>query len=240
MDEALRRPKRVAAVWVILVVLVLAVVSCGDTEEATPTAVDSSQATVLGPAAEPSTTVSSTETAAPAGDVVLLSDGLGIVSFGERADVAVSRVIDALGRQPTGDFTASGDMPYGFGGPDATVRFVDFGGLSLTFTDWGYYRDDREMHFAGWGFRSLEGTGLTTLTTPEGITVGSTVEGLQNAFGGRVHLEQPNECSEHWHFIVSDTYPPINAPELWGALSGPPTDRSTSVTWLSAGAQSSC
>ena len=179
----------------------------------------------------------STETLAPATGVSLLDNGLGVVSFGEPADSAVSLLIEAVGSQPTGESTITGVMPGGYGG--TTARFVEFGQLSVILSDGQYYRDDGVMHFAGW---TLSGTGSSELATPEGITLGSTADDLRAAFGERAHLpEQLDECTGAWVFTVGEVVPATSERqvELWGVLDGPPTG-SASVTLLSAGAQSTC
>jgi len=215
----------------VLLVLVLAAgcsVDSDKTESEGPTAT-----TATATSAVTSTPVASTETPSPASDQLLLSDGLGVVRFGEPADTALPLLIDVLGRQPTDDSTTTGDMPQGFGG--TAVRFVSFGQLTVIISDGAYYRDDGVMYFAGW---SLDGTGPSELATPEGITLGSTIDELQTAFGDQLRLSSgPAEevCGGAWSFGVGPS-------ELGfeGELSGPPTDGSSSVTRLAAGAQSSC
>lgn len=183
-------------------------------------------------AATISTPVASTEPPSPAGGQLLLSDGLGVVRFGEPADTALRLLIDVLGRQPTDESTITGVMPGGFGG--TTVRFVRFGPLTVIFSDGQYFRDDGVMHFAGW---SLAGQGPTDLATAQGISLGSTADELRAAFGERLHLPSiPCECTGSWCFGMGPTDPL----GFEGDLSGPPSDSSTSVIRLAAGAQPSC
>lgn len=222
-------------------------VSCGQAEDATTAGVPSS-ATASDPgteqptapttvvstttsAATTSTSMSSTETPVSPQALRLLVDGLGVLPFGEPADSAITMLVEAVGGQPTGDSTIEGVMPSGFGG--TTVRFVEFGQLSVIMSDGAYYRDDGVIHFAGW---SLAGTGPNELTTPEGITLGSTVEELRTAFGDQLHVPStPEECSGAWFFWVGSS-----ALGFEGDLSDPPTDESSSVIRLAAGAQSEC
>ncbi len=198
--------------------------------------VDSDTTESEGPTATTATATStpaSTERPSPASDQLLLSDGLGVVRFGEPADTALPLLIDVLGRQPTDDSTTTGDMPQGFGG--TAVRFVSFGQLTVIISDGAYYRDDGVMNFAGW---SLDGTGPSELATPQGITLGSTIDELQTAFGDQLRLPSgPAEevCGGAWSFGVGPSDLGFE-----GELSGPPTDGSSSVTRLAAGAQSSC
>ena len=170
----------------------------------------------------------------PAGNQLLLSDGLGAVRFGTPSDDALPQLIELVGSEPTDDSTTTGEMPQGFGGRTiSTVRFVSFGPLTAIFSDADYYRDDGAMHFAGW---ILSGPGPANWATPQGITIGSTVDELQTAFGDQLRLPSTlEECTGTWMFGVGPT-------ELGfeGEISGPPTDGSSSVTRLAAGAQSSC
>jgi hypothetical protein len=187
-----------------------------------------------GTSSEASTTSeASPGTAAPADGLWLLEDGLGLFAFGEPDQSAMPRLIDALG-QPTADTTFTADMPDGIGGPDTTVRLVDFGSLSVTFTDWPYFRDDGAMHFVRWIL--FQGSGPPGLATSEGISLGSTVDDLRAAYGERLVLpEAPDDCTGQWLFSVGGS-----ALGLQGALDGPSTDGSSSVIVLTAGAQSSC
>jgi hypothetical protein len=210
----------------LLVFLGAVAVACGDGEVSPGDA-------PAGPAATSDTTSTQappTESPSPAANPVLRSDGLGAVPFGEPADAALALLADVLGRQPTEDSTYDA-MAHGFGG--TTVRFVGFGPLTVIFSDGGYYRDDGVLYFAGW---TLSGPDSSALATPQGITIGSTVDDLRSAFGDQLRLStEPSECTGTWVFGVGPS-------ELGfeGELSGPSTDGSSSVTSLSAGAQSSC
>ena len=193
------------------------------------------ESTAAGPA---STEVSSTagvppNIAASAAGLWLREDGLGLIAFGEPDWSAMERLIEAMG-QPRGDTTWTGDMPDGIGGRDTTVRLVEFDPLIVTFTDWPIFRDDGVMHFVRWTL--LEGSGSSRLATLEAISVGSTVDQLRSAYGDRLVLsEGPDECSGSWLFSVGGS-----ALGLQGTLAGPPTDGSSIVVALTAGAQSSC
>lgn len=191
---------------------------------------DGSSPDTTSPADEP-TTADATEPPPPPDPLVLRSDGLGAVAFGEPVDTALPPLIGAVGGGPSGDSTTTGVMPQGFGG--TAVRFVEFGRLTVIFSDGGYFRDDGVMHFAGW---SLSGPDSSGLATPEGITTGSTVDQLRAAFGDQLRLDsEPSECDGRWHFNVGSSSLGIE-----GVLGGPPTDGSSSVTTLGAGAQSTC
>ncbi|MDH3296568.1 MAG: hypothetical protein OER95_19780 [Acidimicrobiia bacterium] len=183
--------------------------------------------------AAPSTSASSTVPSPPTGDLVLRSDGLGVVAFGEPLETALPALTNAVGIQPTADSTSTGVMPQGFGG--TTVRFVSFGQLTVIFSDGGYYRDDGVMYFAGW---SLGGPGQANWATPQGITIGSTVDDLRTAFGDQLRLFP---ASEDGCGVIRDGFS-VGPTDLGfeGQLNGPPTDTQSSVTRLAAGAQSSC
>lgn len=212
-----------AGLGIVLVALLALAVGCS--VDSGGTEADQSTASTIPP--DPT----SPEASLPTAGLVLRADGLGVLAFGEPVDSALRVLTDAVGRQPTGDSMTTGEMTQGFGG--TTVRFVGFGRLTVIFSDGAYYRDDGLMHFAGWG---LSGSDPGGLGTPEGITPGSTVDQLRTAFGDQLHLDsEPSECDGRWHFSVG-----ASALGLEGVLSGPSTDGSSSVTSLSAGAQSEC
>ncbi|MGB5756434.1 MAG: hypothetical protein WBM50_05925 [Acidimicrobiales bacterium] len=113
---------------------------------------------------------------------------------------------------------------------------MSFGQLTVIISDGAYYRDDGVMYFAGW---SLDGTGPSELATPQGITLGSTIDELRTAFGDQLRLPSgpadADACGGAWSFGVGPSDLGFE-----GELSGPPTDGSSSVTRLAAGAQASC
>lgn len=229
-----RRPSRL---WIVLVAMLALPVGCAADDKTgtggsavSTISPDSSLPDTSSPAAT-SSTADVTATPSPSGALVLRSDGLGVLAFGEPVDTALPVLTGAVGGQPTGDSTTTGEMPEGFGG--TAVRFVEFGRLVVIFSDGAYYRNDGVMHFAGW---TLAGTDSSGLTTPEGITLGSTVDQLRTAFGDQLRLDpEPSECDGRWHFGVGSS-----ALGLEGVLSGPSTDGSSTVTSLGAGAQSEC
>lgn len=233
-------PRRVAVLTAVVVILAGACASdrgqesaeqVATTHSSQTSAADSTLIETTLPAA-PSTSASSTVPSPPVGELVLRSDGLGVVAFGEPLETALPALTTAVGSQPTADSTTTGVMPQGFGG--TAVRFVSFGRLTVIFSDGGYYRDDGVMYFAGW---SLGGPGQANWATPQGITIGSTVDDLRTAFGDQLRLPPaPDECAGGaWTFGVGPT-----ALGFEGELSGPPTETLSSVTRIAAGAQSSC
>jgi hypothetical protein len=181
------------------------------------------------------TTTSTTTTAAPppVGELVLRSDGLGVVSFGDPVDTVLPLLEQALGRRPTSDITETGDLPFGYGGRGTTVRIVGFDGLGLVFTAWPYFRDDGVVHVVSWGV----GVGGTIdLATPEGIRPGSTVDELRAAYGDRLRLPpEPDECTGSWHFFVG-----TSPTGLMGTLDGPPSDPQSSAIGIGAGFPATC
>lgn len=231
----------------LLVVVTLATASCADdsVDDGQPTAPittssttsDSTDSTTssVSSVSSVSSEVGSTETFAPPAALTLIGDGLGVVPFGEPVDSALPLLVEALG-EPSSDSTVRGAMPDGLGGDDTTVRLVEFGQLSVTFTDWPYFRDDGVLHLVRWILFDFDGTGTSDLSTPEGITLGSTVDDLRTAFGDGLLLPStPDECTGGWYFVVGEL-----PRGLRGTLDGPTTDGSSSVVFLTAGAQSSC
>lgn len=211
-----------------LLAVVVAAAGCAldtaETGQDETTALPTGSTDVASTAEPSSTTPDSTE------GVRLVADGLGVVRFGEPADSAIPGLVEALGREPSGDETMEA-VRGGFGG--TAVRFVEFGPLVAIVNDGSYYRNDGVMHLAGW---TLAATGPSDLATPEGITIGSTVEDLRRAFGEDLLLSPaPSECTGTWVFSVGPS--PLG---FEGELSGPPHDAETSVARLSAGAQSEC
>lgn len=98
--------------------------------------------------------------------------------------------MDHLGPPDPGE-----EYPYG-GHPLRHVYWADIG-LVVVFSDFGFYRDDSEEHFVGWGhgihIGDLAGWGNAPaslpLTTAEGIGIGATLADLEAAYPGRVELE---------------------------------------------------
>jgi hypothetical protein len=102
-------------------------------------------------------------------------------------------LVDLLGPPDPGE-----EYPYG-GHPLRHVYWEKVG-LAVVFSDYGFYRDDGEEHFAAWAHSlyigDLAGWGhgpsSLPLETAEGIGIHSTLADLQAAYAARVQLEA--EC----------------------------------------------
>jgi hypothetical protein len=120
---------------------------------------------------------------------VLREDGIGAVTFGTEAE-AVIFTLAALYGPPTAD---TGWQPSigPFGTCDGSEsRGVSFGGLTAIFGDSSLYRDDGERHFFAYTYTGGTPPGMTT---PNGITVGSTVAEVKAAYGdGATFFEDPD------------------------------------------------
>jgi hypothetical protein len=112
-------------------------------------------------------------------------------------------------------------------------------GLAVTFSDTSAVRNDGVPHFAGWRYGgSAVGPALTTA---EGVSVGTSLESLNEALGGRLHLgDEPDECHGVWMFWVGEEPPDEYSLVLRGSLNGSPNDPDTVVEELTAGLSSSC
>jgi hypothetical protein len=130
----------------------------------------------------------------------LRTDGLALVAFGDPMQDALPVLVGALG-EPVEEIREHGDLPYGYGDLDSTVRRVDFGGLYVVFGDWSSpYRDDGVMHTLGWGASEASTASGTALRTPEGIGVGSSVADLRTAMPS-VDLTVDEGCTgPPWYF----------------------------------------
>jgi hypothetical protein len=106
-------------------------------------------------------------------DVVLDPDGLGVVGFGEEGDGAVATLSDRLGPPDTDEvYECQGAGPYRLVGWGALLIAV-FGGEPARFSGYRY----------GTIGRVNGQTSLGLLETAEGISVGSTIEEAQAAYG---------------------------------------------------------
>ena len=202
---------------VLAAVLLLAGVGCEDGDaDGSPSA----------PASSAPTSASPTSAAA----LELRVDGLGLVAFGDPMRDALPVLVDALG-PPISEIREHGDLPYGYGGMDATVRRLDFGGLYVVFGDWSTpYRDAGAMHVLGWGATAaVSGTG-TQLETPEGMGVGSSVTDLREAMPS-IDLTVDQGCGgPPWYFWAGPR-------SYLVSLSASPSQTDARVVGLFAGEQ---
>ncbi|MDH3300353.1 MAG: hypothetical protein OES24_07590 [Acidimicrobiia bacterium] len=164
------------------------VAACGaDINSAEPTTAQSNTSAAVTSTGEVSTPPSSTtSTATPttetrSGQLVLRPDGLGDLDFGEPTASAMEVLVGLLGQPDPGE-----EYPYG-GHPLRHVYWENVG-LAVVFSDYEFFRDDGEEHFAGWG----HGPSSLPLKTIEGIGIDSTLGDLQTAYPGMVDLV--SEC----------------------------------------------
>jgi hypothetical protein len=150
-----------------------------DTTTSAPTStapVSTSSTTTTGP----STT---TTTEAPAGaELTLRPDGLGTALFGANPDSVVTYVRSILG-PPSNDSDWVDPASLGAPCPGTEVRFVDWGSLSLFFTD-DSPTVSGTRHFAAYTYGPAAFGGTIDppgLRTAGGVTVGSSVLELQLA-----------------------------------------------------------
>lgn len=187
---------RRGAFWVQLVGCLMLIAACGaevnTAEPTTARSATSASGTTRNQSSTPST--STTPTAAPttatrSAQLVLRPDGLGDLDFGEPTASAMEVLAGLLGQPDPGE-----EYPYG-GHPLRHVYWENVG-LAVVFSDYEFFRDDGEEHFAGWGHSlyvgDLAGWGhgpsSLPLQTTEGIGIDSTLGDLQTAYPGMVDL----------------------------------------------------
>jgi hypothetical protein len=161
-----------------------------------------------------STTTAATGSSTTAGGgaasaVVLSGSNLGPTALGTPADEAVSSMRKALG-------APSRDLP----DPGATCpgpeRMVSWGRLSLYFTG---------GKLAGWGYASTP-AGPPQLSTPSGITIGSTVATLRRVYGTQVKIHAADSPFPAGFSV------PVSGGDLTGTLTGTgDSDTTTSLAY---------
>lgn len=182
------------------------------------------------PAAAPETTTTTTSppttTTEPLSvqELVLRTDGIGSARFGADPEGVISYVTSILGGN-TGD-TGWVD-PFTFAACQGTVaRQVDWGVLSLQFTDLSSFASDRR-HFVAYEYGRVGEIGdePVGLRTPGGVTLGSRVVDLLAEFPeARINPAEP-EINVPDNFYVSDVF--------IGLLTG--TEQDDVVTVILAG-----
>lgn len=173
--------------------------------------------------------------------VFLRAGGLGTAFFGDPVEEAMTTVTGWLGApsddeliDPAADDIA---LPFGY----AANRYLRIAtwpefGLTLVFSDGGYFRSDGLPHLISW---TLSAPGLTTAS---GITVGSAVSALETAYGNALRLPDRfhEECGGGWAFRIE---PPGSGNEwhrIAGRLDGDPSAAGTVVVGMTGGAQPTC
>jgi hypothetical protein len=160
--------------------------------------------------------------------ILLRPDGLGIVAFGTPTDEALAGLEELIGSPPPSGGDQADWVEY-LGWPDL--------GLSVGVSLPGWSEYDGVSRFVGWQyFGSSAGP---TLTTPEGVTVGTTLAELRVTYGDAlvVHLLEPACGGGSWSFVVQRTG--TEDLLLTGLFAERPTD-DTEVWMLMAGLGVGC
>jgi hypothetical protein len=139
-------------------------------------------------------------------ELLLRGDGIGSARFGADPDGVIDYVASILGGN-TGD-TGWVD-PYTFAdcSPASVARKVDWGVLSLLFSDLSSYADGRR-HFIGWEYGRVGQIGDEPigLRTPGGISLGSRVVDLLAEFPDASINEGEADLSSPPNFYVSNFF----------------------------------
>jgi len=148
--------------------------------------------TTLAPTTAPTTTlptttieVSTTTTLAP---LLLRSDGLSAVDFGNDTETVIAAVTERLeGASADSGWVAARGQ---FGTcPGTVVRVVRWDSLRLFFSDGPTEFAEDVRHFFYYSQSIVETDRVLDLDTPEGIELGSTVEDLEEVFGSQLTIE---------------------------------------------------
>lgn len=188
----------------VVVVFSLALGSCGSGDSTFDTTASTSSpatptvttTTTIPPPTTTTATTTTTEATATTPTVgprpvTLSSDGLGLVSFGDRADDVLAILEEALGPPDilldSEEAIIASDDSYFYGGPDMSEVLAIWRpiGLFVAFSKYPFYRQDGALHFSGWATTPAD-QDAAPLTTEAGIGVGSTFDEIRNAFGDRL------------------------------------------------------
>lgn len=167
------------------------------------------------------TTSTSTTTTEPLGvrELELFGDGLGAARFGAEAEGVIGYVTSVLGGT-TGDTGWVDPFSFadcGAGGAATIARRVDWGVLSLLFSDGSNYATGRR-HFIGYEYGRVGQVGDEPqgLRTPGGVTLGSRVVDLAAEFTEVSINPGDQEVGIPDNFYVSDVF--------YGLLTGTDVD----------------
>lgn len=187
--------------------------------------------------ASPLATTTTTEPSPAEPIVVLESDGLGIVSFGDRMEAVLPILIDLVG-SPTFDDVqtdvmntfdpASGDaIPFGY------YRRVGWShlGLYLEFVDWDINREPLDHPvFSFWTAVPSE----ETVGTADGVGPGVLWADAVAVYGDQASATPEAPCDQYpvlFFFTIQDD----DGRWFRGQLSGEPAEPMTFITGMSAG-----
>ena len=175
-----------------------------------------------------------------ANEISLRADGLGVATFGDPVEEVIEILAGMLGLPDVDEQLGPPIDPHQWGLSAANyLRRVEWTDLRLhaVFSDSDrYYRADGVPHLIGYS------CGSPVCATPEGLSVGHTVDDLQRIFGPLVLPEEPNECGYVWNMEIEQD----PTPDEWqtGArevgFDGDPSEPGTQVSWIGSGARSEC
>lgn len=222
--------------WLILPLVLL---GCGQTtldEDSHANADTGTTAPVPGTASSStaSPTTATTSVAPPSTTtttgLVLRTDGLGAVSFGDPVDAVMAILSELLGPPDWEEVQVAADT-------DLSVRWgedrAEF--LYLQFTDWDYFDSvpDPPQSMPEGPILHYYLTRSDLLATEGGITVGSTVGELKAAYPDvRFSSTCAAESVREFHLDPPEGW--FHLP-MWGYLDGEPTDNSTRVEYIGSG-----
>jgi hypothetical protein len=199
------------------------------TSEAAPTTeapvTTETTATTAAPVTTETTSPPTTETTAttsPPPTLEFLQDGLNITDFGDTPPVAINAVRDYLSMETT--FNSNWGPAWGDYGacPGTEYRQVKFGGLTLHFTDAGFFAPEGTRQFFAW---SYDGDPPNITLGP--LDIGMTVADLQALYPAvTIYADDP---------IFGDTFR-VAGPgqeQLWGRLTG--TGAGDTIVYLVGG-----
>lgn len=189
------------------------------TVPATTTTVETTTTTTLPP------TTTTTEPLAIQ-ELLLRGDGLGAARFGAEPEGVIDYVTSILGGNTadTGWVDPFTFADCGFGGLATVARRVDWGVLSLLFSDASIYATERR-HFIGYEYGRVGQIGDEPqgLRTPGGVTLGSRVVDLLAEFPEASINPGEEDLGIPDNFYVSDVF--------YGLLTGTTTDDVVTVVF---------
>ena len=161
------------------------------------------------PVTEPATTTTTTTEPLHVQELLLLTDGLGSARFGAAPDGVIEYVQSVLGGN-TGDTGWVDPFTFadcGAGGAATKARRVDWGVLSLLFSDASSFAIGRD-HFIGYEYGDVGSIGdePAGLHTPGGLGLGSRVLDLRAEFDSVSVNEGDPDVGIPPSFYVSDVF----------------------------------
>lgn len=190
-----------------------------------PTSTPPNSVTIATTPAQTSTTVEPTTTTVPT--LELRPEGLGDLTFGDDAELAVRVLSQTLG-PPTSDTGWQYQLEVYGTCIGTEVRFVQWGSLQIFLTDGpSEWAPAGVRHIAHWAESIELGTPLIRAETKEGVSVGSQVDEIIGAYGTEAEI---TDDPLYGPIFMLDT---SGAGFLLGALTG--LSSSDTLISLSAG-----